>query len=192
MASLPRRCSRRFPDALSPSYRSRAITCIYLSLYGCTSFEQRHRVSFPPDDTAFRGPRNQFSTDSFEFRFHLSRNFQFSIPKEYDRSTYIYIHGPLTLLELDLRRVSNYYQCSRVEYRNTKRRNSSFFSTSAIFKLVPLDTRIQEIKNKTSNLRNHFAGTFNGEEGKIHTSVLYRGRNMEDGVHALSVCDKWT
>ena len=135
---------------------------------------------------------DQFSTDSFEFRFHLSRNFQFSIPKEYDRSTYIYIHGPLTLLELDLRRVSNYYQCSRVEYRNTKRRNSSFFSTSAIFKLVPLDTRIQEIKNKTSNLRNHFAGTFNGEEGKIHTSVLYRGRNMEDGVHALLVCDKWT
>lgn len=66
---------------------------------------------------------DQFSTDSFEFRFHLSRNFQFSIPKEYDHS----IYGPLTLLELDLRRVSNYYQCSRVEYRNIKRRNSSFF-----------------------------------------------------------------
>lgn len=35
------RCSRRFPDALSQSYRSLAIIYIYiyLSLYGCTPFE---------------------------------------------------------------------------------------------------------------------------------------------------------
>lgn len=125
MASLPRRCSRRFPDALSPSYRSRAITCIYLSLYGCTSFEQQHRVSFPTNasnDIAFRGTSSRPTVLNFDSIFRATFNFQ--SPRN---MIVLRIYGPLTLLELDLRRVSNYYQCSRVEYRNTKRRNSSFF-----------------------------------------------------------------
>lgn len=91
---------RRYPGDVAAAFQMlypRVIDHAPLHVYIFRSmvyvFRATTRVSFPtnaPDDIAFRGPRDQFSTDSFEFRFHLSRNFQFSIPKEYDRSTYIW------------------------------------------------------------------------------------------------------
>lgn len=69
-----------------------------------------------------RGTSSRPTVLNFDSIFRATFNFQ--SPRN---MIVLRIYGPLTLSELDLRRVSNYYQCSRVEYRNTKRRNSSFF-----------------------------------------------------------------
>lgn len=87
-----------------------------------------------------RGTSSRPTVLNFDSIFRATFNFQ--SPRN---MIVLRIYGPLTLLELDLRRVSNYYQCSRVEYRNTKRRNSSFFDF-CYFQARP--TRYKDPRNK--------------------------------------------